>query len=189
MEAQPDFLSQLALLVVDMQDAFLKAIPEPQRSALVRRTTFAVAAARLLGVKIYFTEQKPEKLGGTLPGLLEAAGPEAKVFGKATFSALGAPGLKEAFAEANVEHLLLAGLETPICVYQTTVAALSATLDVTLLSDCLAGRRLDDAEVALRSLAASGAHVLPSESVFFASMATADHPHFRAFQGLVKQYT
>ena len=73
------------LLVVDLQPAFLDAIPGGART--LRRAAFAVAAAQGVGLPVAFTEQVPAKLGPTAPALLRLA-PGAPVFAKETFSAL-----------------------------------------------------------------------------------------------------
>ena len=83
----------IALLVVDVQPTFLKAMPEGE--ACLRRCVLAASAAKLLGVPVLFTEQVPAKLGPTHPDLLLAAGEGRAVFGKTAFSAFGAPGLVE----------------------------------------------------------------------------------------------
>ncbi len=176
------------LLLLDLQPPFLAAMADGP--GLLGRCRFAVAAARLLGIPAAFTEQAPAKLGGTEPSLLALAEVPAEVHPKACFSAL-APGsaVREALTGARaVEHLLVAGLETPVCVFQTAVDALKSGIAVTVLSDCVGARRPDDARACLESLARAGAHVLPSETVFYSILAGADDPRFRAFTALVKSH-
>jgi len=172
-----------ALLVIDAQPPFLAAVAEGE--AVRRRCRLAVASARLLGLPILFTEQVPAKLGGTDPELLAAAG-EPATFPKSAFSALAAEGLRERLAELGVDHLLLAGVEGPICVHQTAAAALGEGLGVTLLADAIGARRPGDQSVVLSALRHAGAHVLPVETVFYAMVGGADHPQFKAFTALVK---
>jgi nicotinamidase-related amidase len=109
----------------------------------------------------------------------------APVFKKDTFSALGATGLLNALADDGIEHLLLAGVETSICVYLTALEALSSDLEVTILTDCVTCRRPSDGEWVLRKLALAGCHLLPVESVFYGILGGASHPLFRAFTKLV----
>jgi nicotinamidase-related amidase len=175
----------VALLVVDVQPNFLKAMPDGE--ACLRRCLLAASAAKLLGVPVLFTEQVPAKLGPTHPDLLLAAGEGRAVFGKTAFSAFGAPGLTEAFGKAEVSQLLICGLEIPVCVYQTAMDALREGLGVTILSDTVTGRRSADGLACLEALRAAGAHVLPTETVFYAMLGDATHPQFRAFTELVKQ--
>ncbi len=172
------------LLCVDLQESFLRVMP--QRERLQKRCEFAIAAAVGLGMPVAFTEQVPEKLGGTLPRLLELA-PQAAVWGKKAFSALGDDGIRDAvLRQRNVQHLLLCGIETPVCVYQTAIAALAEDLQVTLLSDAVGARRDDDARTCLEALRQAGVHVLPAETVFYALLRDVSHPFFRGYTQLVK---
>jgi nicotinamidase-related amidase len=177
--------SGVALLVVDVQPTFLKAMPDGE--GCLRRCLLAASAARLLGVPVLFTEQVPAKLGPTHPDLLLAAGEGRAVFGKTAFSAFGAPGLAEALGKAEVAQLLICGLEIPVCVYQTAMDALREGLGVTILADAVTGRRSEDGRNCLEALRAAGAHVLPVETVFYSMLGDATHPQFRAYTELVKQ--
>ena len=87
----------------------------------------------------------------------------------------------------QVSQLLICGLEIPVCVYQTAMDALREGMGVTILSDAVTGRRSEDGRACLEALRAAGAHVLPTETVFYAMVGDATHPQFRAFTDLVKQ--
>lgn len=173
-----------ALLVIDAQPPFLAAVCEGD--AVLRRCRLAVGAARLLDLRVLFTEQIPAKLGGTDSGLITAGGDGALVFPKDAFSALEAPGMLAALRDLGADHLLLTGVEGPICVYQTAVHAMAEGLGVTLLTDAVGARRPADQAVVLQALRHAGAHVLPVETVFYALLGGAGHPHFKAFTALVK---
>lgn len=179
-------LEDTLLLCVDMQPKFVAAVVAGHE--VRRRCEFAVAAANGLGLSVAFTEQVPQKLGATSPELIDLA-PRAPVWPKNTFSALADDGIRDALLrQRDVQHILLCGIETPICVYQTAIAALADDLQVTVLSDAVGARRPDDARVCLEALARAGAHVLPSETVFYALLREVGHPFFRAFTQLVKIY-
>ena len=172
------------LLCVDMQPKFIAAVQHGFQ--VRRRCEFAVAAAAGIGLQVGFTEQVPEKLGNTAPELLELA-PQAPVWAKNTFSALGDDGIRDAILrQRDVEHILLCGIETPVCIYQTAVAALAENLEVTVLSDAVGARREEDARTCLEALARAGAHVLPVETVFYSLLHDVRHPFFRSYTKLVK---
>jgi nicotinamidase-related amidase len=174
------------LLCVDLQPVFLGAVDNGAQ--LLRRCRFAVQAAKGLGIPVAFTEQVPQKLGGTAPELLKLA-PDAKLFEKKTFSALADDGIRDAIRAMDVEHLIICGLETSICVYQTALDALDAQLQVTILSDVVSARRPEDAKVCLDALRArSHVYVLPSETVFYSLLQDVKHPFFKTFTQLVKEY-
>jgi nicotinamidase-related amidase len=182
--AAPSHPSDLLLLAVDLQPGLLAAI-DPA-GELTRDCRFALAAATGLGIPVAFTEQVPAKLGAT-PAVLRGAAPAAPVWAKETFSVLGDPTARGALlAPGGPRHLLLAGIETPICVYQTAIDALRAELEVTVLTDCVGARRPADAAAALGALARLGCHLLPAETVLYSLVQDARHPFFRDLTALVK---
>lgn len=174
-----------ALLAVDLQDTLLGMLPAPAARALRARASLAISAAAGLGIPVFFTEQVPAKLGPASPALRKLA-PSAPVFGKNTFSAVSDSAVLDALRERQIEHLLLLGLETPICVYQTALGALAEGFQVTVLSDAIGARRPDDHAACLAALRHAGVHVLPTETVLYALLHDAGHPFFRSLVGLVK---
>lgn len=174
------------LMCVDLQPIFLKSVVDG--ASLLRRASFVVQAAKGLGIPVAFTEQMPQKLGGTAPELLALA-PKAKLYAKSTFSALADDGIRDALRSQDVEHLILCGLETSVCIYQTALDALDAHMQVTILSDAVSARRPDDAKVCLDALRArSNVFVLPSETVFYCLLQDVKHPFFKPFTQLVKDH-
>lgn len=173
-----------------MQSAFLKVIPDSE--LLVKRTCFAIEAAALFRMHIFVTEQSPDKLGPTHPDILESASKgspvEVEVFTKDSFCALQQPDLSRRLLPNGVEHLLVAGIETPICIYQTALTALEREMEITILSDAIGARRPHDAAHVLATLRDAGSYVLPAETVFYSLMKTSTHPAFRQFTKLVKAY-
>ncbi len=173
------------LVCVDLQPVFLATITEGQE--IHWRCSFALETARGLGLPIVFTEQVPDKLGGTAPDLLELAG-KSSVFAKNTFSALADEKISAHLSAGGARHLLLAGIETSVCVFQTARDAQRAGHRVTVLSDCIGARRGADAAVVLSQLRHRGVEVLPAETVFYSLLQGARHPFFRPFTALVKKY-
>jgi nicotinamidase-related amidase len=185
MRAPPSPASTL-LLCLDMQPVFIRAVAGG--SQVLRRCQFAVASAAGLGIPVAFTEQVPGRLGATDPALLSLVS-EPEVHAKDSFSALP-PGEENpgVVAGRGIKRLLVCGLETPVCVYQTAVDALGLGFDVTVLSDCVGARREADARTCLAALALAGAAILPAETVYYSILAGATHPFFRAYTELVKKY-
>ena len=154
---------------------------------MVQRTSLAIAAAQGLELPTLFTEQVPHKLGATSPELLALA-PSARVFAKESFSAFADESTRDAIAAYSPQRILICGLETPVCIYQTTLDALRAGYQVTLLSDALGARRSDDTRDCLATLRGRGAEILPVETVFYALLKNVQHPFFKAYTQLVKAH-
>jgi nicotinamidase-related amidase len=174
------------LLCVDMQPVFVRAVVDGPR--IQRRCAFAIEAAAGVGMSVAFTEQVPEKLGHTDRELLDLAH-QAPVWGKNTFSALGDAAIRDSvLQQKDIRQLLICGLETPVCVYQTAMAAVEAGLQVSVLSDAVGARRPEDAQACLAALGRAGVQALPAETVFYALLHDVNHPFFRAYTKLVKAY-
>jgi nicotinamidase-related amidase len=174
------------LLCIDLQPVFLNTIPDRER--LLKRCAFAIKAAQGLGITPVFTEQVPQKLGATDESLLGLVKSPHQL-GKRSFSAMGDDGIRSTLLEQlGADHLIICGLETPVCVYQTAIDAIREDIPVTILTDCLGARRSDDAAAALAALSQAGAHVLPSETVFYSMLGNISHPYFKSFTQLVKQH-
>jgi len=175
----------LGCLVIDLQDCFLKAIPESKD--LINRASFVLEACELLEIPVYFSEQVPDKLGPTLPELKDKVSAPL-IFGKDEFSAWKHPVFQDRLKEDGISHLLIAGIETTICVYQTVIEARSDDMAVTLLSDTIACRRPQDAAAVIRTLQDHQTLHLPSETIFYSILQNVNHPAFRDFTKLVKRY-
>ena len=173
------------LLCVDMQPIFLKALPDGDR--LRKRCAFAISAAQGVGMRVAFTEQAPRKLGGADPELLKLV-KKPTLFSKTTFSALADDGIADVIRKLDIEHVILCGLETPICIYQTALDAVDRNLQVTILADACGARRPEDAETCLTALEKHGVYVLPSETVFYSLIQGTEHPFFKEYTKLVKSH-
>src|SRR2546429_163952 len=119
MQAAPARLSaaDATLLVIDVQDKLLALIP--QTPTLLLNLSFLLDAARLLGVPALATEQYPKGLGPTAACVAErlAGPPPAKV----VFSCGGVPEVVERLRGTGRPAVLLAGIETHVCVLQTAL--------------------------------------------------------------------
>lgn len=176
----------LGLLVIDMQERLLDAIPGAEE--LVRRCCYAVESARLLDIPMFYTEQSPDKLGKTHRSLMDEGLGSCRGFSKVSFSSFGAAGLVEWMKGEGIKHLLVAGIEVGVCVYQTVLDAKNFGITVTVLTDCVSGRRCEDSQNVMLFLQNESSACLPSETVFYSMLGSADHPQFKSFNQVVKKY-
>ena len=176
--------SGLGLIVIDVQGRLIEALP--QGRYILQRCCFAAQAAACYGLPTFITEQVPDKLGPTHPDL--AAAVPATVFTKTAFSAWQADGLQQAVAAQAIRHLLIAGIETSICIYQTVMDILRESFAVTVLTDCISAMRSED-DLAVRSyLEGRTPATLPAETLFYQILGDANHPGFSSLNRLVKKY-
>lgn len=165
--------------VVDLQERLLAAVAAGP--AAVRTTMRVARAAALLGIPTVLTEQYPKGLGRTpaeLAGLLPTA------VEKLDFSAV--PAIEPTLLQASDrESILLCGLETHVCIAQTTLDLLARGFGVFIVVDAVASRHTLDHEIALRRLEGAGAVPVTSEAVLFEWCRSAAHPQFQAIRRLV----
>jgi nicotinamidase-related amidase len=81
--------------------------------------------------------------------------------------------------------VVLAGMETHVCVAQTALDLLHAGLHVFLPVDALAARSAVDHDAALRRLEQAGAVPTTAEAIAFEWVADAAHPQFKAISKLI----
>ncbi len=170
------------LLIVDVQEKLLPAIPDGDR--LVSNVAFLLDTAALVDLPVRVTEQYPKGLGATvaaLSGKLPAERPAKK-----SFSCCGAPGLVDSL-DAHRPWILLAGMETHVCVSQTAFDLLDRGYRVAIPVDGVSARFRQDHDTALSRLREAGALLTTVEAVGFEWLGSADHPRFRDYSKLVQE--
>ena len=83
--------------------------------------------------------------------------------------------------------VLLVGIETHICVTQTTLDLLARGHRVYVIVDGVSSVNKEERGVAIARLRDAGAIVTTSESVLFEILGDAKHEAFRAVSGVVKE--
>ena len=173
-----------ALLVCDLQDRFQSVISE--FSNVLGVSTTMVNASKILGVPIVVTEQYPKAFGHTVPEISKALPESTKIFEK-KLSSMITPETAEHLKSLDIDSAIIVGIETHVCVLQTSLDLLEMGIDVHIVADGVSSQRLGERQMALERLRQSGAFITSCESVLFQLMQTAGHENFRAISGLVKE--
>lgn len=176
--------SKASLLVIDIQERLLPAMAGPER--VVSRTGILLTAARELGLPITISEQYPKGLGRTVPAL---AANDATVFEKLSFSCWRDPAMKKHFIglhEGGRPLVVVAGIESHVCVLQTCVDLHNSGFGVFAVSDAMSSRAPESAELAYRRLGLLGVEVLNTEMALFELLEMAGTPQFKALSALIK---
>lgn len=176
------------LCVIDVQERLLPAIAAFERVAW--NVCRLVDGASQLGVPTVATEQYPEKLGSTIQSLASRLSEPA--ISKLSFSAASCTNeFAQRFSQSGSEgrqRVLLAGIETHVCVQQTAYDLLAAGYQVLLAVDA-SGSRFDvDCQTALRRMESAGVVITTTEAALFEWCGTAGTPEFKAISSLVKQH-
>ena len=141
-----------------------------------------IRGAHVLGVPVVVTEQYVKGLGTTVEpvrrALEETSGYrpiEKQCFsGAAQLAALGR------------RQVLLSGVETHVCVYQTARDLLSEERAVWVVADAVSSRTARNRDLALQRMTSDGARLSSTEMALFELLGTAGTEEFRAISKLVK---
>lgn len=174
------------LVVIDVQERLMPVI---HGAAVVERNVERlVRACHILGIPTILTEQYPKGLGPTIPSI-RAAFEETSGYHpleKMSFSAMGSPAFAAHLDTLARKQILIAGIETHVCVHQTVRDLLATGLSITLIADALSSRTPENKEIALRRMTTDGANLSSTEMTLFELLVKSGTEEFRAIANLVK---
>ncbi len=166
-----------ALLVIDLQEKLVPAIWEKER--LLANVTKLLHLARILKLKTLPTTQYAKGLGATVSEVALLL-PEPPL-DKMTFGCLGDDRIgKWLQAQVPPSHtLLVAGIETHICVAQTVLGALAAGRRVHVASDATSSRTASNVQIGLERMREAGAVISSTEMAVYELLGRSDRPEFK----------
>ncbi len=174
--------ARAALIVIDVQEAFRKAIPD--FDSVVSATATLVRGAEAMGVPIVVTEQYPKGLGETVPEVAEALPAGVEPIEKTAFSAAEADG----FDLGGRDQAIVCGIETHVCVNQTVLDLLDRGVEVHVVADAVGSRSAANRELGLGKAERAGAWLTSVETALFELLGRAGGERFKAVQKLVLEH-
>jgi nicotinamidase-related amidase len=169
------------LLVIDVQEKLVPLIPDSP--ALLRNVAFLLDGARVLGIPVQATEQYPKGLGATVPDIARRLSERPD---KVAFTCCAVPSIVPNFRAAGRQKIVLAGIETHVCVLQTALDLLALDFQVYIPADAVGSRFRSDHERALDRMERAGAVVTTSETAVFEWVGAAGTPQFKEVSRLVQ---
>jgi nicotinamidase-related amidase len=171
-----------ALIVVDVQEGFRRAIPDFERVA--KATTTLIQGAEAIGIPIVITEQYPKGLGETAPEVAEHLPGGTEPLEKVVFSAADAEG----FDLGGRDQALVCGIETHVCVNQTVLDLLDAGTEVQVAEDAVGSRTEENRRIGLNKMERAGATLTSVETALFELLGRAGSDEFKTVQKLILEY-
>lgn len=176
-----------AVVVVDIQERLAPAMPEASLAQTVRSARILCEGSRLLGAPLFVTEQYPKGLGPTIATVAEAAlAASPHKFEKTEFSAADVAAFRDALKSAAVTDVVVVGMESHVCVFQTVRDLVNTGLSVYVPIDGVCSRRDDHREAGLALCEEAGATRTTTESVVFDWLRKAGGGEFRALSKLIR---
>jgi nicotinamidase-related amidase len=176
-------IEKSCLVVVDVQGKLAELMVD--KESLFANIGVLIRAAKAIELPILWCQQNPAALGPTVECLRELLDGVEPV-DKFSFSCCGDERFIEKLTGLKVRDVIVCGIESHICVYQTVMDLLDCDYDVHVIADAVSSRTAANKEIAIRRLTAEGANLSCTEMVLFELLGTAKHPKFKELARLIK---
>lgn len=176
-------IEKCCLVVVDVQGKLAHLMHDKER--LFKNIQIFIKAAKLLDIPIVWCQQCPDALGPTVPEIAELLA-ENKPIDKASFSCCGQEQFNSKLNNLGRQQVLLCGIETHVCIYQTAIDLCQRGYNVSVIADAVSSRALENKQIAIEKMAAGGVNVSSTEIALFELLKTAEHPQFKQIAKLIK---
>lgn len=152
-----------ALLVIDVQGNLARSVDSSEQ--LIANIRRCILAANILNVPIIWIEQYPQGLGETVPEIAELL--SQQVLTKTTFSCCGSDQVMDELSRLDRKQLLVCGIETHVCVYQSVAELLQRGYQVELITDAVSSRTIQNRELGINKMTSLGAGITSTEMAIF----------------------
>ncbi len=176
-------VEKCCLVVVDVQGKLAELMYEKEQ--LFANIRILIKAAKLLDIPILWCQQCPGALGDTVPAIAELLSDNEPI-NKAGFSCCGEQQFDEKLKELGCTQVMLSGIESHICVYQTAVDLLEKGKEVYVIADAVSSRTQQNRQIAMDRMVAEGVKLSCVEMAVFELLKTAEHPKFKEVARLIK---
>ena len=175
----------VVLLAIDLQTKLMPAIFEAD--PVVRNTALLLRASQILSIPAIVTTQYAQGLGPVVPEVAAAA-PGLSPVDKTSFGCFGDENFVRHLKEVSAgrKTLLVAGVESHVCVTQTVLAALDAGYAVHLAEDSTSSRTSANRQTGINRMARAGAIVSSAEMMIYELLGRSGTPEFKAMLPLLK---
>ena len=172
-----------ALVVIDIQGKLATLMH--RRELVYKNVIRMIKGAGVLDVPVIWTEQLPDKLGDTIPEIKEALeGIQPLV--KKSFSCCGDNAFLKQLSSLGRKQILLTGIETHVCVYQTALDLLEAGYEVYLVRDAVSSRIEENYHLGVERIREAGAKLTSVEMSLFEMLKVAEGDQFKQIINIVK---
>jgi nicotinamidase-related amidase len=181
----PDRLQpeRCALVVIDIQDKFQDLIHA--MDMVQAGTTRLVKFCQTLEIPVLVTEHYSKGLGTTIQPIQDLFSPHAPIE-KIHFSCGGSDEFNAALAKTGRDQIILCGIETHVCVYQTACDLLREGKQVVVPQDAVSSCAAENRELGLSCLQEIGAQVMGVQMVMFEILRKAGTPRFKEVAHLLR---
>ncbi len=170
-------------LIVDIQERLFPHIFEHEQ--LARNTSILIQGLQLLDLSIIVTQQYTKGLGPTIHSIQQTL-VNSKPVEKISFSCCDDDKFMKKLDSTGKNKVIIAGIESHICVQQTTLDLLDKGFVPIVIEDCVSSRKAHDKSIAIERMRTEGAIITTYESILFELCRYAGNDTFKSISKLVK---
>ncbi|MEA3445198.1 MAG: hydrolase [Bacteroidota bacterium] len=170
-------------VIIDIQAALFPHIHESEK--LEKNTIRLIKGLNAIDIPIVVTQQYTAGLRPTIDSISEAVG-EYTHIEKMSFSCCDDPRFDEDLAVSSKRNVLIAGIETHVCVLQTVIDLIDRGFHPVVVEDCVSSRNPNDKKIAIERMRQAGAIITTYESVLFELLRYSGTKEFKAISKIVK---
>jgi len=171
------------LVIVDVQGKLATLMHE--KEPFFDKVVKTIKCCQVMNIPIIWNEQLPDKLGLTIDEIKTVLSDD-KPLEKDTFSCCGNDDFVASLKNTGRDQILLVGMETHVCVYQTAMDLLNKDFDVHLLADAVSSRSLENKEIALGTMQNRGVNITSLEMAVFEMLQVAKGDEFKQVIKIIK---
>lgn len=176
-------LENTTLLIVDVQGKLAHLMYEKEK--LFENIQKIIKGIQVLKVPILWAEQNPKGLGPTVPEIASLL-PDIRPVEKMSFSCCRDVLFMTELKDLNRKQVLIAGIETHICVYQTAVDLIDEGFEAQVLVDAVSSRTIENKENGLQKMRDAGVGLTNIETALFELLKVAEGPEFKEILKIIK---
>jgi nicotinamidase-related amidase len=171
------------LLIIDVQEKLMQVMGRRQRVA--DNIAKLVLLSKLFDFPVILTEQYPKWLGPTLPEVAESL-PACQPISKLHFNCCDVDAFNHRLDSEDLRNVIITGVESHICVFQTCVSFLKRGYRVHVPQDAVDSRTNENWRVGLDLMKQAGAVITSTETVIYQILKKAGTKEFKQMLKVIK---
>lgn len=172
------------LVIVDVQEKLARAMKEEILEKIVKNISMLAELCKIFQIPVIVTEQYPKGLGNTLKEIKDIL--NKNVIEKIHFSCVQEKEFINKIKELDRKKIILTGMETHVCVWQTALDLLIRDYHVLVPYDCVCSRRKEDWKTALELIKEAGGVITSTETLIFQILKKAGTAEFKKMLEFIK---
>ena len=171
------------LLVVDVQEKLMQVMGRKQR--VIDNIIKLLHLSKLFNLPVILTEHYLKWLGPTLPEIIESL-PTYEPIQKLHFNCCDVDAFNERIESEGFKNIIVTGVESHICIFQTSVSLLEKGYQVHVPQDAVDSRTDENWRVGLGLINKAGAFITSTETVIYQILKKAGTKEFKTMLKVIR---